>query len=474
MTTLGLLLAAATLIAVFVILFLVLKMRTLVGLVSVITTVVAGVVVYYFGVDAAMWVPYAAAIALYARYIAQRTISTRTDHDHLRWPAPAMLMALFVTFMLVTSVANGIPAAQFLVALKNYGAMWLVAIVVASLPNVVNTISSFEKGAVALSLLQLPFVLQQAFSTRNWDAAVGTFGGDPNGGGATGILMVFSIVGILSSISLWQSGRIGLLANAVVISVNVVVVALAEVKGFFLLFPLALLIQQWPTVRRRPIQFIGLMSGAVLIVYFLVGAYEQLYIARSPGWRQLSATASIQRSFGYFFDGTSLNFVTGEVSRGASIMLWLNDVQTDLLRRLVGYGAGASRPKSTVAIGEIAMRFAPLNISATSIAQLLWDTGIVGATMFALALLTAFQLAVRMAKRATDILVKSQLKTMSAVFGLLIPFLIYDRSLVDQPAMQLLAALLFGWLVALRRQEAAISSPAVAISAPRTSAPNAA
>jgi hypothetical protein len=300
----------------------------------------------------------------------------------------------------------------------------------------------------------VPFVLQQAYSTTNWDAVVGTFGGDPDGSGASGILMVFAIIGILAAINLWQTRRLGLLWVTVVIGLNIVVVGLAEVKAFFVLFPLALLVQQWRNVRRRPLLFVTLMSGAMLIVYFLIGFYEQLYLARSPGRIQLSAIDSVERSIAYFFDVNGVNFVTGEVSRGASINLWLNDSETGLIQRLVGYGAGSSRPRSTIAIGEVAMRFAPLNIAATSLSQLLWDTGIIGAGLFTLALLSAIRLAGRLARQTSNEVLRSQLQTVMALLTVLVPFLIYDRSLVDQPTMQLLLATVVGVLIALHRRSA--------------------
>lgn len=450
-STLGFLLFAGAALLLVTLPFLLLRLRTLLWLVAALTTLVAGLIVYYFRIDSAMWLPYVAAIGLFGRYVVQIATSTSVPRDGRGWSAPGLLILIFIGFVLATSVANGVPAAQFLAGLKNYLAMWLVAVVVAALPNVGGYLSSFEKGAVVLSIVQVPFVLQQAYSTTNWDAVVGTFGGDPDGSGASGILMVFAIIGILAAINLWQTRRLGLICLALVIGLNIVVVGLAEVKAFFLLFPLALLVQQWRNVRRRPLLFVTLMAGAMLIVYFLIGFYEQLYLARSPGRVQLSAVDSVERSFAYFFDLNGVNFITGEVSRGASINLWLNDSGTGLIQRLVGYGAGASRPRSTIAIGEVAMRFAPLNISATSLSQLLWDTGVIGAALFALVLLSAVRLAGRLARRASSELLRSQLQTVMALLTMLVPFLIYDRSLVDQPTMQLLLAVIVGFLIALHR-----------------------
>lgn len=430
--------------------FALLPLRYLVWMTILVTTVISGLILYYGRIEQITWLPYIMAVGLFGRWLVEAALSRGGGASILAHP-PSFLVFLgaFFAFLLFTSALNLTNAAQFAVGVKNYLPIWLVGLVIAALPNVERTFLSLEKGAIALSLMQVPFVVQQAYTYRFWDAVVGTYGGNPEGGGASGLLMLFSIVGILATIHMWQTRRLRTGFAAIILGLNVVVIGLAEVKAFFILFPLALLVQQWRNVRKRPLQVLGLMGGALLTIYMLINVYEQLYSSQWTSRAERSAAESLTEEFALFFDPAGVDILTGEVSRGASLAIWWNDAQTSALERVIGYGAGASRAVSTVSIGAAALRHAPLQINSTALAQLLWDAGVVGAILFAGAFVGAIRRALQLARAAGGLIMKSRLQTIAAILSLSVPLLIYDRAIVDMAAAQLLFAVILGLLLRL-------------------------
>lgn len=444
--------------AIVALLLMLLSLRLLLILTMIVATVVVGLLTYYFGIGNAPWLAYFMAIAVFGRYVLQILLAKPVALRHSR-PLFFNLILAFLVFLLITTIANFPGPIQLAVGLKIYFPMWLMMFVVVTMPATDELFRMLEKGAVALSLLQFPFVVQQHFfpsgsvarSFLNWDAVVGTFGGDPDGSGASSVLMLYVIVGILVTIEMYQSGRLRFPFAAGILVVNVATLGLGEVKAVFILLPLAIVVQQWAVMRRRPMQFIFGLCLMVGVVYGLFQVYESLYWSQSSG-RVVAAGERISRSFSYFFDLTGVNFLTGEVSRGASLALWWNDYQSDFVERLLGYGAGASRSQSTVAIGAVGARYTPLDIAATALAQLLWEVGLIGTTLFVSALFSSIHHAAVSARNATDFVERGRLQTVAAILSVLTAFLIYNRTVVDVAAVQILLATLFGVLIVSARR----------------------
>ncbi len=320
-----------------------------------------------------------------------------------------------------------------------------------------------ERGALALGVLQFPFVISQfLFSSRlsgrfNADAIVGTFGGDPYGSGQNPTLLLFSIVAILVAIEMRQTARLGRIAFGAICTVCAANIMLGEVKAAFVLLPLGLVIQQRLGVR---INWFKAGAGLIFVAVFLVllgQAYEALF------WSEASSGNSafldkVQESIGYFFDPNSLNFVTGEVSRGASLVVWWNH-DIDVVHRLFGYGMGSTRLDSAVANGVIGLLFAPLDVASTALSQLLWDGGVVGTFFYIATMIAAYLQAAKLARRATTEVGALQMRTVTAIIALFFPFLIYNRDMLVSPAEQLLIVTLFALVWARSGQALAVGRP---------------
>ncbi|MCA0902368.1 hypothetical protein [Qipengyuania aquimaris] len=442
--TASILLLLATTALIGGVVFLVMPTRQLFVLAFAYTTVIMGLGHFYLGEERVYWLApaFAAVVGVHFFLAARLNKSLRVSTDGLHFK----LMLFFLAWATFTSVLNVIPQAQAILAIKNYYMMWLLVVPCAYLASSEKNFLNIERFLVLLLLLQVPFVIQQALSTDNWDAIVGTYGGDPETSGNSGTLLVFLAVGVLVAVSWWQQGRLSLWLAGVAIGLAFLIVLPAELKGFFIILPLAMAVLLRRLIFRAPGQSALLMLLVGVGIYGAIGFYDT-----ALGDDSVGRNARIERSFEYFFDSRFADIKTGEVSRGASVAIWYEDGGTSA-SRLVGYGLGASRLSATLANGEIAQKYAPLAVNSTTIAQLLWDTGIIGLLIYVAMLSAAIIESMKIARRSTSKIIRARADLLASIAFIFLPLLIYNRSLVDGPTIQFLVALTFGMICGLKRQ----------------------
>jgi hypothetical protein len=347
----------------------------------------------------------------------------------------------------------------------------LFAFAVSRVANVDRLMSRLQRGLLLMPFIQLPFALHQHFiiaPTRtgvSWDAVVGTFGGDASSGGDSPGLALVMAMSVLTAIQMVETGGMRIKRAAAVITCALVVILLGEVKIMILLLPVMIAFQQSGLLRRRPALFLTVMIFGLLCSVGLFAAYQTLYWSETEAAD--SASAAISSSLEYFFDPSGVNLETGEVSRGASLMLWWSE-QVDPASWLFGYGAGSTRFSSAVAAGSIGTKFYPLNMGATAIAQLLWDSGVLGLLLFTLSLVVAFFSARAKAVTAQSGLHRARMNTVAAIVVALIVYLPYNNSLVDLPLEQLVLGFVIGILARYSRVSQKVSHVRLAMKAGRS------
>jgi hypothetical protein len=418
----------------------------------VITIFIVGLVDYYLRWPGAYWISYVLALAIFVSYSLSGSESKKRP---ILFGGPTVLAILivFICYVSVCTLFSGLPASGIAVGLKEYVPILLVGIVFASISNR-TYLEKIELGALTLPFIEAPFVIEQHFSSgrwMNWDSVVGTFGGNPEGGGCSATLMLFLVTSILIAIQRYRSGRLNAWYAASVIVMSLALLLLGEMKSVFIFLPLALLVQNWRALISRPITFVLaalILLGVLQLTYV---AYDQLY------WKKIEISEDQpytfdQIMFDFSLNPHAVNTVTGNIGRVAALSIWANDPQTGLARRLFGYGGGASRTASAVSIGPIAKRFYPLVVDTTSASQLLWDVGLIGTVLLIVALLAAILLATKLSKAARLPQDRHRMSTMAALATILIPYIFYVNFLTTMPKEQLLLAIIIGHLAAQARR----------------------
>lgn len=310
--------------------------------------------------------------------------------------------------------------------------------------------------AIGIMLVQLPVAAYQHFfiaSQRDngHDSVVGTFGGIPLFGGLSSMLALFTITIMCYSMARWNHGLMKGWQTLAICAISIVVIMLGEVKASFLWLPLCTFI----VLRKRIMKNLFTLAVYSMMASALLGGlyytYKTLYWAEQPYHHRTAAQEEKERF--YFFDTRNVDYRTGEVSRGASLAFWVKDLRTDLPHRLLGYGPGASKPAGPLGGGgPVAKRFAPLSVSATAMAMLLWDVGLVGAFAYTSIIVIAIWNGRRYIRRGEGgPREMSIVQTSTAIMVVFLTLLVYNRTQLDEPTVQLLFMFLLGCIVQMTR-----------------------
>jgi hypothetical protein len=434
------------------------------------TFVVAGLLKYFFGVRLANWLPLFFALVLFVHFLRRYIVIAfeqnppsfgRVAHgDRSAWVV--FWVAVFVCYALLANLIATPKVVQFFAGTKNYLLYWGVAGLIA-----IGAISpaqrvSIWKVIILVGVLQVPLVIYQHFfvaTQRNallehgrvWDSVVGSFGGDPEGGGSSGALATYLVVAIVFAWSRWRVGLFSSFRMLIVLMSAFIAVALAEVKVFFVLFPLGLAFLYGRDLLLRPgyalavVVFVGLSMGGLLWVYS-----EFLWRPTIAGTRGVSDV--VARSLEYFFDPGYFHVTTGEVGRYASIKLWAEHHSTDFVGMLFGHGFGAAR-YGTLAIGDMALKYRPFQIEATTATGILWDIGIVGLCLLLTVLTVAVVRGLALARDARfSGEERALLRACGAGIAVVGVTLVYNKDFLYLPPTILLFMLMVGEVMAAERR----------------------
>lgn len=338
------------------------------------------------------------------------------------------VLLLRVPFLLPTRQGSGSPWFKAILVMLTGYCFALILSIAVNLPTVLQTIAGLKHYLLPLGLLgvvactelpqfwisvwrfipwvmivQFPVaVLQHIFYVRTitdamgsrvtWDAVVGTFGGDPNGGGASGALALFLCVGVVATAAQLREKLISrrLAQSAWLAALGVML--LAEVKVVVIILPLALLLYHRRALMRSPLRAIGWIITTIIFAVVLLGTYSFIHYS-SAGKDIRSPSAVLEYIANYEGSVEAGNAFTGEVSRVGAISLWWRyNVDAGKVRETIfGHGPAASKYSATFGYGEAA-KLHRFNLNTSSLSALLWDLGLLGAWFF-LGLLLASALA---------------------------------------------------------------------------------
>lgn len=422
---------------------------------AVLTVLVAGMVEYYGRVTGFMLVP-----SLFALGLLIWSLPRRSDGLQLSSPpAYIWLFALTLIVWCAFSLANFTSPLQLTFAFISFILIYI------SLPAVLQIIRSdsdahvqwLEKGLAILPLLELPITLHQRFviarGTTSWDTVAGTFGGYYGGVGRNSDMMLFIIASFAMALHLYQSNRISGSLFWTVFAAVFIITGLGETKAFFVYLPLLLVMQQWPRIKREPhkaILFATVLLAAISLLWSVYAAFN--YGARYASQADISALEMADRTLETFLDTNNIDYQAGELGRVATLHIWFTHVKQDVLGAWVGYGLGASR-LSSFGVGAIALAYAPLKLTSTAAAQLLWDVGIIGFSLFLATMLAALQFALQQSKRTMNALFASRYRTIAGIILILILSLVYKASMTESVTVKLLFMMLMAALWITRSQD---------------------
>lgn len=428
------------------------SLRSVVYGLIVLSFVVSGSLFFFAGMSFANWVPYLLCAALSIRVVTMRAATNGfRGHDKLEGGTPPFFSVLFAFFLLVViaSFLNKTSVGFAILAFKNFFVMWIPAFLLSKESTFEQQWRGVWKLLLGIAILQLPVAVVQrihqfggrAASGLNWDSIVGTFGGDPDGGGLSGAMGLFLVFATLLAGSMWRNRQLtGNMFTLVAVSAFIVI-GLAEVKAALLLFPIAFLFLFRDMIKKRPLLFVLGSFMAVAVFMIMLFAYYRMYVGKEGIDHGFVDT--LVPKFANFFDPNFADRHTGEVGRIPALFFWWAGNSSDMFSVAFGHGPMAVRISSVFGAGSI-IAASPFNVGMYSLPVFLWELGTMATASFLLSLALATVTALRLSKNnAVPPDHRAALSAGSFAIFMVALFMPYNRDLIDSSAIQLLLALLF-------------------------------
>ncbi|KHT32304.1 capsular biosynthesis protein [Pectobacterium carotovorum] len=361
----------------------------------VITLVFCGLTQYFTGFLAVLWLPFILALNMVGLLIMQ----TRYDRLHLD-TQELMVLTLYLSFLamagLSTLLQGGITVT--IVGFKNEVALSLMMFCLllgfcreSQIYRVTRSLYWVFYAQFPVVIYQVLFVLPRRVALRGedekWDSVVGTFGGDPMGGGNTAAMGLFCLLIMLLKVSEFKHGLTSFKSTALHIVLGFSLCILGEVKFVILISPLLLAwvwlmpsyIKGMNSVNLKAILLI--FTGMALLITVAITILASGYSSAFGGDPTKSAMSVFLDSLNYIFD-TSYIMESGELGRLTTLFFWLkNHDMWGISGTFFGYGLNATNSGSAVSPGFLNIIY-NLIIDSTSLSVLLWEVGVVGTLFF--------------------------------------------------------------------------------------------
>lgn len=371
----------------------------------------------------------------------------------------SVCLMIFFGMAILSIVINASPPLQAIVGLKHYLLPLALSALIAFGRFTPKFWLSVWRWIPILLIIQLPVSIYQylfvaksrahtlASQGISWDAIVGTFGGNPDGGGASGALAWFLCFGIVATIALRDHKLIGRSLAFWAYVCAALVVILAEVKVVIVFLPIGFLVYKRKEVLSSlPIALTWFAATALFVPGILL-----LYSIVHWGDAGLHFN-SISDIFEYSFKAESnVNFrsrLTGELSRSAALNMWWteNMLSGDFIHAIFGHGPAASKVSATFGYGEVAKRYFPYQLNTSALSAMLWDIGLVGTLAFIGALIfAAISAFANVQKFNNNIPILSAIYDVCGVGAiLLIVDMPYNLDIISNSAIQMTMAIIFG------------------------------
>ncbi len=313
--------------------------------------------------------------------------------NYLFWPVIFLLLVAFST------VIDQPKLSEFVNASRHYFLMWPLMLVFMLGLVRQEMVAQLWKALIIVAILQLPMALYQYFVVAQkragfapWDAVIGTFHGNIEGGGESAGMGIMLLIAMLTAIALWRGGKLNGVWVALVVAAGLGTMALAEIKGVVLLLPVVIGLYYRREFLRRPLESIMVLVVVFLLVGGLFAAYEKLH------YKHTVKQASTYEHILIQLDPELRSSGGDQIGRISNLISWLdiNVKNGDLQHSLFGYGMGATFV-SRIGAGELVHRFS-YQPNITSSIILLWETGILGHLAFVAVLLSGARTSERAAK----------------------------------------------------------------------------
>lgn len=411
------------------------------------TFVLVGPIQYFARIDKIFWLSYLVGFLLLARAVIATLFTNSGMRAKRRNITSIEVMVILAAIILLASSAMNLsPILQTLLAAKEYFFLWGAWFVLIGGIVGVRSLDRLWAWMPWFLLLQFPAVVYQHFfiatnraGAASWDAVVGLFGGDPEGGGASGAMAMCAVIAIAFAITHWRRRLMPGWKVFMTGVLGMATIMLAEVKVAIILIPLVIFMIYGAEIFRRPLRSLAMLCAGVIASVAVVAVYQMQFTT--------TATKSGRSLDAYVIDAieknTQVDYVdplTFQMGRIGALTFWWKEQRVEEpLQLIIGNGIGASR--MGLFKGEVAQRYG-FDIERSSAAIMLWDAGILGLLALAGALFAGVWRAFRLARQSVVADEAAVLQALGVGLTIVLLTLPYGPDFIRVPQFQLFVILM--------------------------------
>jgi len=378
------------------------------------------------------------------------TPSTRQNTPVFIWVAFG-----FLVYALFNSLIQWNSAVEYFGGFKRYFQMWGLIFALCWLAFDEQNIHRWRVFITITALIQLPFVIHQVLvfvpiregmvhfvpGLIPIDVVAGTFEANLYQGGSNGEMAAFLIIIAVFLLTRFQEKLITLPRFLLLLPVILAPLFLGETKAVIVMFPLALIVLYRRELITRP--HYGLVILLVGTIFIISLAYAYLSMTEHGSIEDL-----IDETLGYNVQGSG--YADFHLNRTTVITFWAERQGIhDPVSFVFGNGLGSGHTETG---GHVAMRYPMYGIGLTAASVMLWEMGVFGSGLFAAVLFFAWRCAGRLQRESTIPIIRADAKALQVALVLFGFFLFYRASMMETLSIQIVFAMLLGYLAWLYRQ----------------------
>jgi hypothetical protein len=355
-----------------------------------------------------------------------------------------MVYAVLVTFIQWHSFG------EFLAGFKRYFQAFGLMLALTLLVFLPASYARWRKFLLVVALLQMPFALYEllvlvpkrggiSLSSETTDVIAGTFGANLLGGSPNSVMVTYIFITLSFLAARW---RAKLISHAFFFSMAFVCLlplGMGESKIAVVMLPLAGLILLRKEMRESTLKYILALMGLTIVTLVLGYIYITVLMDSS-----LYEVIELTLRYNVGDQGYSKRQL---LNRLTSITFWFKEQHLyDPASFLIGNGLGSSYTSLTSMGGHIGAKYPYYGINLTAASTLLWDTGVIGFVMFLSIFVSAWNAAGRLYRLTSEAAVKADALAIQTSIALLALSIIYSDFIVNLVSMELIYALVLGYL----------------------------
>ncbi|MGZ5017290.1 MAG: flippase [Methylobacter sp.] len=361
-------------------------------------------------------------------------------------PSFMLIALLFLVYNIGVSIVQWHSLEEFVVGFNRCFQSFGIIMALVMIAFTPQSYIRWRKFLIVVALLQFPFALYellvpQPLSAGASNIIAGTFGANLMRGGTNLIMVIYLFIVLSFLVARWRAGMINSKIFYPISFICVLPLGMGDINIVVFMLLLEGLILFRENLISAPLRYLYIILTLILLGMLLCYLYASYGMHSNPDeaimiiWNNIKD--QVYSEIQYFNPFTT-------------IISWAEEQNFQYpLDLLIGHGLGSSYSAQNdfnYLYGHFGFKYLKHDINLTGISTLLWDTGLIGFMMFISIFISAWGDAGRLRRIVVDSAVKADALAIQAAISLFFLSMVYSNSIVNLLSMELIYALVLGYL----------------------------